>query len=145
MTLDLLIIGLMALGIVVFVAEPLLRHAPAWRIDDPDSQEVEALQLQKETLYTAIRDLDFDFQTGKVDQHDYIKLRRALENEAVHVLRQLDALDPVMRLDQELEQQIALLREQDSQAAPSQKACKDCEVPLRGDENFCPICGRMFT
>ena len=34
-------------------------------------------------LYGAIRDLDFDFQTGKVDQKDYAELRQQLEREAV--------------------------------------------------------------
>ncbi len=72
--------------------------------------DTERLLLQKEMLYGAIRDLDFDFQTGKVDQKDYAELRQQLEREAVQILRQLDAADPLVALDHEIEQQVLALR-----------------------------------
>ena len=50
-----------------------------------------------------MRDLAFDFQTGKVDQQDYTELRQQLAGEAVQVLRLLDASDPGAALEAVLE------------------------------------------
>jgi hypothetical protein len=140
---DTVIIALMTLGLVILVAEPLVRPSAPWQSGN-DEPEIERLALQKETLYTAIRDLDFDYQTDKVDQGDYAELRQHLEDEALQVLRRLDEVDPLASLDDELERQILAVRqsqrEVDTGAAAS--ACPGCQSPLQGDENFCPACGR---
>ena len=102
------------------------------------------MSLQKETLYTAIRDLEFDFHTGKVDQKDYTNLRQHLESEAVQILQQLDEVDPLAGLDGELERQILALRQHplSKGAAVSTLLCPGCAATLQGHENFCPSCGR---
>jgi hypothetical protein len=109
-----------------------------------DDNDTERLLLQKEMLYGAIRDLDFDFQTGKVDQQDYVELRQQLEGEAVYILRQLDAADALVALDHTIEQQVLALRRQS--AAPvcgsHREACAGCGTPFGDGENFCPYCGQ---
>src|SRR5206468_8377355 len=80
---DIAVICLMALGVVVGVGEPLARRWSYRVYGHEDGHDIERLLLQKEMLYGAIRDLDFDFQTGKVDQKDYAELRQQLESEAV--------------------------------------------------------------
>ncbi len=97
-------------------------------------------------LYGAIRDLDFDFQTGKVDQKDYAELRQQLEREAVQILRQLDAVDPLVAFDNELEQQVLALRQRSTSTScgSEREACSSCGTPLEEDENFCPFCGHAL-
>ena len=138
------LILLMGVAIVVFVGQPLLMRAfpsPSMAVA---RQDFERLSVQKETLYSAIQDLDFDFQTGKVDREDYAALRHRLEAEAIQILRQIDRVDPLAELDGELERQILALR----QASPSYPSlstltvsCIACRVRLHGNENFCPACG----
>jgi hypothetical protein len=100
---EVVVIGLMGIALVVFVGQPLvLRVAPPPSADEV-GQDLERLSAQKETLYTAIHDLDFDFQTGKVDHEDYSTMRQRLESEAIQVLRQIDHVDPLAELDSELE------------------------------------------
>lgn len=141
---DTFVILFMALGLVILVAEPLLRSTPPTRPVDDDEPEVERLALHKETLYTAIHDLDFDYQTGKVDQRDYAELRQHLEDEALQVLRRLDEVDPLASFDDELERQIASLRQQrvETHAGAAAGTCPACQSPLQGDEHFCPTCGQ---
>jgi len=116
--LDLFIMLGMTVSIVVLVGEPFVRHTRPYPADDPSASARAGLLLQKDTLYTAIRDLAFDFQTGKVDQQDYVELRQRLEGEAVQVLRLLDASDPGAALDAALEQHIARLRQRPPGIAP---------------------------
>src|SRR5688500_11834593 len=70
---DMLVLLLLAAGLVFFIGEPLLgyRRRQHQGETQPQTQALERLNLQKEGLYTAIQDLDFDYQTGKVDQRDY--------------------------------------------------------------------------
>lgn len=147
MSLEWVAVVLMAVSFVVFVGEPFFRRASIRRPGSSERPELEQLSLQKETLYTAIRDLDFDFQTSKVDEADYQELRHQLEGEALQVLRALDAIDPLMMLDEEIERQILSLRQSSSSSAhlPSQSVCPTCQAALQGGENFCPFCGHSLT
>jgi zinc-ribbon domain len=146
MAIDVAIICLMAIGLVVCVGEPLVRRASYKSQGREDNNGTETLLLQKEMLYVAIRDLDFDFQTGKVDQKDYDELRRQLERDAVHILRQLDAVDPLIAFDNEIERQVLDLRRRGTAKArgSSQDVCPSCGTPLESGDNFCPACGRAL-
>ena len=141
---DIAVICLMAICLVVAVGEPLARRRSYSVRGAEGDHDTERLLLQKEMLYGAIRDLDFDFQTGKVDQNDYAELRQQLEGEAVQVLRQLDAGDALVALDHEIEQQVlALRRHSGSTVCGSQReSCSGCGTPLDDGENFCPDCGQ---
>jgi hypothetical protein len=140
--LDLVVMMLMAIGIIVFVGEPLLRGQLPEPRQSESGSEVEQLTLQKEMLYTAIHDLDFDFQTGKVDQQDYTELRRNLEEEAMQTLRQLDTVDPFTVLDDELERQIVALRQSSPPPATPKGLCPGCGAKSQTGENFCAYCGQ---
>lgn len=144
MSMDVLVIFLMAVGLVIFVGEPFVRRGSVPLLSGEDEVEMERLLLQKQTLYTAIQDLDFDFQTSKVDAKDYDELRGSLENEALQLLRQIDDVDPLAVLDNELERQILALRQQPAPDThlPSQEVCFGCGAALQGGESFCPSCGQ---
>jgi hypothetical protein len=143
---DLVVICLMAIGVVVGVGEPLARRRLYSVQGHESGDDPERLLLQKEMLYGAIRDLDFDFQTGKVDQKDYAELRQQLEREAVQILRQLDAADPLVALNHEIEQQVLVLRRHSASMVcdSSRESCVGCGSPLENDENFCPCCGQAL-
>jgi hypothetical protein len=66
------------------------------RVDtQPDSErrELRELLAEKETLYAAIKELEFDHQAGKLSLEDYLQTRRSYELRAVAVLEQIDRLD----------------------------------------------------
>lgn len=145
-TIDIAVICLMAICVVIGVGEPLVRRW-SYRVHSYEGGDnTEQLLLQKEMLYGAIRDLDFDFQTGKVDQKDYAELRQQLEREAVQILRQLDAADPLVALDHEIEHQVLALRRPvaSTVCGSSQKPCFSCGTLIENDENFCPCCGQAL-
>lgn len=144
LTLDVVVMILMAVGLVVFLGEPLVRRHASDLRQSSSERELEQLTLQKETLYTAIYDLDFDYHTGKVDQHDYTELRHDLEEEAIQTLRQLDAVDPMAALDGELERQIAVLRQSHLPHPTREDGCPSCGARRQDDGNFCAYCGQSL-
>jgi len=108
MSVGAVLVGL-AIAVVAgaYVARPLL--ARGYRTREPTARE--RLLAEREGLYTAIRDLDFDYQTGRVDEASYRELRATLTAQAADVLRRLDALsEEGDSLDAEIEARVARLR-----------------------------------
>ncbi len=93
---------LIALGIAVvvvaFIAAPffLLEGSEPeveGKAADPDTALALAdLSAEKETVYAAIQELDFDFKSGKLSAEDHALLRRRQEEHAGAILKRLDEL-----------------------------------------------------
>ena len=84
---------------------------------------------------SALRDLDFDFQTGKVSQEDYPNLRAQLVAEAAKYVEAESAEED--RLE-------ALIRARKT-AMASEKPCPQCGKKLDSGARFCPSCGTELT
>ena len=146
-TADIVVIVFMALGLVVWIGEPLVRRGRMREADaDAQGDVIERLNLQKETVYTAIRDLDFDHQTGKVDSEDHAVLRQEMEAEAADILRQLDLADPLADLDLVAEQQILAYRQKEDAGLvlASEETCPACGTGVATGQTYCPICGQLL-
>jgi len=93
---------LIALGIALaaaaFVAAPLFfraRQTPrAGAGGGQASLEMEDLLAEKETVYAAIQELDFDFKSGKLSAEDHHGLRQRYEERAAVLLKAIDDLQP---------------------------------------------------
>ncbi|MBI3990205.1 MAG: tetratricopeptide repeat protein [candidate division NC10 bacterium] len=84
------------IAILILIALALIT-LPFWRkatsVPPPPPQgEAEELLLQKATLYQSLRELELDYQMGKLSDEDYQALRQDYEAEAATVLARLDAL-----------------------------------------------------
>ena len=101
------------------LSAPCMRRQRPCREDDTGVSIRAGLLQQKDTLYTAIRELEFNFQTSKIDQQDYAELRQQLEREVVHVLRLLDDFEPYTALEVAREQHITPLRQRHTDGPPT--------------------------
>ena len=154
---------------VVFgvLAYPFLRAPRANPASAPlNGRQREELLSQRDAAYAAIRELEFEFQLGNLSQHDYDDLRARYRDRAAGVLQQLDSLEREeaassqrerrQRRDggteDEIEQAVALLREQHEGTAPSSPAsrgatgtagstCPTCHETVDGGDRFCGNCG----
>lgn len=111
-----------------------------------------SLLAERQEIYEALRDLDFEYKTHKVAQDDYATQRYQLVARGVEILETLDALpstngtapvDPI-------EAAIAAFRsgtpapEQVQVLASSEEAagfCPQCGQPVSADDHFCGSCG----
>lgn len=90
--------GLLALlvgaGVAAFIAAPLFRRdaVEAERVAAAVSEAAE-LEARREMLLAALRDLEDDRATAKIDDADYAELRARLSHQAVEVMKRLDAID----------------------------------------------------
>lgn len=80
----LLLLPLIAL---IFLIPPLFqKRVEKW--DVPEAR-IEALEEKKRMLVVAIREFDFDFDTGKLSLEDYEEQRARFKTELADVIRQL--------------------------------------------------------
>lgn len=103
-------------GLVLLVAAGIAISWPFWmnsrtsKIKDKGS--IAELEDSLHRLVTSVRDLDFDFDTGKIGEADYIEQRKLLIGRGVSVLKRLDeALFVQKELDDEIEDMIAAYRQ----------------------------------
>ncbi len=151
MPLGTLLLGLaLLIIIVVVVALPLLdRKTPA--IQPPDRRE--ALEQARRATISAIRELDFDYRTGKISAEDYKRLREAQVARGAQILRELDALsneEAGHDTDAEIEAQVAHFRtvarvDGHRRAEPADRViCPSCGRAAGAKDRFCPQCGQRL-
>jgi cell shape-determining protein MreC len=96
---------LIALGIaaavVAFVVAPLFlvngRPSQVAAEDVDTFETLGELVAEKETLYAAIQELDFDLKSGKLSAEDYDALRQRYEIQAAVVLKRIDEVQQASR------------------------------------------------
>jgi rRNA maturation endonuclease Nob1 len=140
-----LLIGLLLLiGLILFVAQPLRRAQRA----SASESELDALSARRESLYTQIRELDFDHATGKVTDADYAPLRARLVAQAAEVLRAIDALQvetPDALSDDTVEAQIVARRKRKPARAATFDEEIEAAIAARRHKVICPNCGKAVN
>ena len=57
-----------------------------------EQTELEELLAEKETVYAAIKELEFDHQAGKLSREDYEQARHSYDLRAIAILQEIDRL-----------------------------------------------------
>jgi hypothetical protein len=87
------IAALMLIGsVALFVAAPLTEVFAARGRTTNEGAEATALEHQRELALSAIRELDFDYATGKIAEADFRTIRERLEGRALEAMAGLDQL-----------------------------------------------------
>jgi hypothetical protein len=83
---------ILAAAVVMLVAWPFLREPEAAddRIPEPEPERL-ALAEERDRALAALKELEFDHRTGKIDDEDYRELVGPLRRAAAAALRSLDA------------------------------------------------------
>lgn len=90
-----------AVVVVAFVAAPfflLTGRTSEVAAKDPDAPDaLTELLAEKETIYAAIQELDFDLKSGKLSAEDHVTLRQRYEGQAAAVLKRIDEMQEAAR------------------------------------------------
>ncbi len=88
--------------LLVYLYYPFLKRDQDFPEIDPVEERRQTLALEREQSYTALADLDEDFETGKLSIQDYQKLRTELLRETAEIVSQLEA-DADIDVESEIE------------------------------------------
>lgn len=132
--------------VFVFVLHPVVRgvYASLDRADD----ELTETEARKRVALLALRDVEYDFLAGKLDEGDYRSLKGELTAEALAALeadeaarREGDAGEAGASTGElDLEAEIAQMRA----GLKSGAACAACGFANREGSRFCSACGRRL-
>jgi len=89
---------LLVLAAAALVLSPLVRGREAPLTDGPDRlAALRELHALRDVTYETLRDLEFDYHSGKISAADYKELGDRYRAEAVGIVRRIDALAPGAR------------------------------------------------
>lgn len=82
-----IVAGLMLLALVLYlVGAPLLSREDEPDVDDYGVDQEEKRDA-KDTLFTTLAEIEFDYQMGKMNEDDYLELKQAYQPQAVAALQ----------------------------------------------------------
>jgi hypothetical protein len=135
---ELLVMLLLIAAVAALIAAPLVRP-PAE--DPPAALPTDGgTDARRRAALAAIKELEFDYATGKLAEDDYRMLRRRYEARAAAVLAEASAQPPRSGAARPAATDDAL--EAEIRAARRRRACPSCGGRLPGAARFCPSCGR---
>ena len=83
----------LALALTYWVLSPLLQPEEFRAGEYAVAAELKDLYALRGVAYDTLRDLEFDFQMGKMAERDYQELKARYQGEAAEILRQIQILE----------------------------------------------------
>ena len=154
-----LIVGIVvALGAVALVLAPIVWPERV-RPSAPDEPEVDPREHRKDLALAALKEIEFDRATGKLDDADYERMKTAYTAEALEAIREADAAEAakVPREPALAKREVAvgvaggaqdtagaaeaLIAAKRRAAKSGRRFCAECGAELEGAGKFCVECG----
>ena len=140
---------LFSLGILGYVLYPLFQKRYQWAgMPTIHNSGLENLIEAKKEALRALKEIDFEYQLGKMSQEDYEALKTDYQQRAIQILRQIDQLQHTDGDEDFIERQIRQYR----QRLKGNKAnhndwqfCPQCGKSLQSEYQFCIYCGQELN
>lgn len=131
---------LISAGLVFFVAAPLLSAEGAGTLPI-DVTPLGDLKHRRLVVYENLKDLDFEFQAGKIAREDYDALREDYLGEAAQLMVASQDAEQVSSEGERIERAVAARRAERKRPGGQEYVCPKCgfENPL--PVKFCGECG----
>lgn len=145
---SILFIILIAAGAFFIVGHPLFREGSGDELLGDSSAMADARDLtsKKGEVYVAIKDMDFDYMTGKLSKEDYEELRNKYRLKALHIMKEMDEKKGTgaKETEEDLEEEILSLR-RGNKTKEGERICSSCGSPIHSDDKFCASCGSQAS
>ncbi|MEX2466985.1 MAG: zinc ribbon domain-containing protein [Gemmatimonadota bacterium] len=135
-------VALISAAVIIFIVQPVVKglHASLEREDD----ELTDTEARKRVALLALRDVEYDFLAGKLDEEDYRAMKSELTAEALAALEADEAARAAVGVTtvessatDDLESEIARIREH----IRSGLVCSSCGYANDEGSRFCSSCG----
>ena len=133
---------LLSIAVSYFVVSPIVQaRGRQGGFSGKSNHHANDLVERKETIYAAIKDIEFDYQMGKLSEEDFKELRQKYKDEAVGLLKTID------------KGQTKPAKGEGTQVSKSQRKtedqsvnfCWECGMAVAADDNFCANCGNKVS
>ena len=149
----LLLLTALAGGVVLFVLFPIFaRASEVSRRPTAVAQERRDLSEKKDRLYEAIKDVEFEYQAGKLSDADYKSSRTDFLTQAAEVIARLDEIAESAAVGAKVtpERDSATVERAEESAPESNDAasgpsCPSCKQQNPEGAQFCLHCGGTMT
>jgi rRNA maturation endonuclease Nob1 len=133
---SLLFFILLTLLVSYFVVSPIVKAKlqPANLAAKDSNHRADDLIARKETIYAAIKDIEFDYQMGKLSEADFQELRQRYKEQAVSLLKEIDKIESKVMKG-------ASSRKAPKNASTDAKFCWMCGTAITQQDKFCANCG----
>lgn len=143
-----ILMGLVIFAAILIVGYPLVNERNyGFAEADPNGDEnFEHLASARNSVFEAIRDLEFDKATDKLSDSDYRMMRARYDVKAAEVLQKMDALSAA-KTRHAAKEAAAPVDEpaagRGSQTAEAKRSfCTHCGAHVEAADRFCPVCGK---
>jgi hypothetical protein len=138
-----IVIGLLiAGGMAAFVAAPLLSSESGAGSSLPvDVTPMADLRRRRLVVYENLKDLEFEYQAGKIAAQDYQSLKQNYLGEAATLMAASQEAEQLKETDALLEREIAARRALRKAAPPQDYVCPHCGFENPVPVKFCGECG----
>ena len=134
-------VALVVAAVLLFIMQPVVKglHASLEREDD----ELTETEARKRVALLALRDVEYDFLAGKLDEQDYRSLKSELTAEALAALEADEAARQGQRApeDSSIEAEIARIRA----GMKAGMVCAECGFANDEGSRFCSSCGHALA
>lgn len=134
---------LLAAATSLFIAQPILQaRSQRGRLHSNSSDHrLQELEEQKASVYSAIKDIEFDYRMGKLSKEDFEALRQQYKAEAVELLKKIDRI----RSEKAGSQRIFSRKKAGADAtAGATQYCWMCGTAVTQSDRFCANCGNKL-
>ncbi|MFQ5639381.1 MAG: hypothetical protein ACE5IR_15460 [bacterium] len=136
-----LILIMILLATMAYVANPYWQRRTVVKHDSGNGYRADLID-RRDNLLSAIKEIEFDCQTGKISEEDFAEMNAKYRTEAVTVLKQIDALGGNNHASGKLEAELQRLRSQ--RKVKGVKFCSECGKSISAGDCFCSACGNRL-
>jgi hypothetical protein len=134
-TLAAALVGLLALFVVL---RPLIWPAPP---EAPVFEPVEQEETPRGVALLALKEIEFDRETGKLSDEDYRFLNQKYTAQALEALRAEEGTKAPDDVEALIAHRVRALRSAAASAPPGARVCVTCGPRPEADAVFCSTCG----
>ncbi|MGB8647538.1 MAG: zinc ribbon domain-containing protein [Anaerolineae bacterium] len=134
-----ILMALLVFAVILAIGYPLV-NAELYQYEAATNgdERLEGLTSQRSAVFDALRDLKFDYDTGKLSEHDYQQMKARYDLKAAEVLQKMDALAAAQAKRGNGSAKKAA-------AGAGKATCPKCNARVLADDRFCPTCGNKLV